>query len=95
MCRSDFSAEGQEGSYLERDEQLVKEIREYLGRKGYEDSGVMLTRVVETDGRREYTLSIHHGRITAMTGEEQERLADSLQEMAFTDQNCVFFVSLQ
>ncbi len=94
MSREDLSREEQERYYLEREGQLVKDVREYLGQKGYEDSGVMLTRVVDMDGSREYTLSIHHHRITGLSGEEQEQLAGSLREMAFSDQCCVVFIDL-
>lgn len=94
MSRTDFSERELERYYREREQQLVKEAREYLGQQGYENSGVMLTRVVDADGRREYTLSVHHSRIVDLSETEREQLADELQKITFTDQGCVFFVNL-
>lgn len=94
MSRTDFSGQELEHYYQERERQLVEETREYLGQQGYKNSGVMLTRVVDADGSREYTLSIHHSRITALSEEEQEQLADGLQEITFADQNCAFIISM-
>lgn len=94
MSRTDLSSRELEHYYRERERQLVEEARAYLGQQGYADSGVMLTRVVDMDGSREYTLSIHHRRITALGEEEQEQLAAGLQEITFTDQNCVFVINM-
>ncbi len=94
MSRTDFSERELENYYRERERQLVEDTREYLRRQGYENSGVMLTRVVDADGGREYTLSIHHSRITALSKEEQEKLADGLLEITFADQDCVFFIKI-
>lgn len=94
MSRTDFSAQELEHYDRERERQLVEDVRGYLRQQGYGNSGVMLTRVVDADGSREYTLSIHHSRITALGEEEREQLAEELQEIAFTDQNCVFVIKL-
>lgn len=94
MSRTDFSEQELENYYRERERQLVEDAREYLRQQGYENSGVMLTRVVDADGNREYTLSVHHGRITALSGEEQERLENGLQEIAFSDRNCIFTINM-
>ena len=94
MSRTDFSAQELEHYEREREQKLVEDVREYLRQQGYGNSGVMLTRVMDADGSREYTLSIHHSRITALDQEERERLAEELQELAFTDQSCSFFIKL-
>lgn len=94
MSRTDFSAQELEHYDRERERQMVEDVREYLRQRGYGNSGVMLTRVMDADGSREYTLSIHHSRITALGEEERERLAEELQEIAFTDQSCSFFIKL-
>ncbi len=94
MSRTDFSAQELEHYDREREQKLVEDVREYLRQQGYGNSGVMLTRVMDADGSREYTLSIHHSRITALDQEERERLAEELQELAFTDQSCSFFIKL-
>lgn len=94
MSRTDLCERELESYYREREQRLVKEAREYLGQQGYENSGVMLTRVVDADGGREYTLSVHHSRIVGLSEAEREQLADELQKITFTDQECVFFVNL-
>lgn len=94
MSRTDFSGQELENYYRERERQLVEDAREYLREQGYENSGVMLTRVVDADGSREYTLSVHHGMIAALNKEEQEQLADGLQEITFADRKCVFTITM-
>lgn len=92
VSRNDFSAQELERYDRERERQLVEDVREYLGQQGYGDSGVMLTRVVEADGSREYTLNIHHSRITALSEEKREQLAEELTGLTFTERDCVFFI---
>lgn len=94
LSRARFSERELERYYRETESRLVEEAREYLDRQGYENSGVMLTRVVDMDGSREYTLSIHHGRIAELNEEEQEQLTDGLREIAFTDQDWGFSVKV-
>ena len=93
-CGTGSGGQELENDYRERERQLVEKAREYLDRQGYADSGVMLTRVVDADGSREYTLRIHHGRIAGLSGKEREKLVNGLQEIAFEDQHCVFSINL-
>lgn len=90
MSRTDFSREELECYYQERERQLVKDAREYLRQQGYENSGVMMTRVVEADGSREYTISIHHGRIMELDETERQQLAEGLRDIAYLDEACTF-----
>ncbi|MCM1217749.1 MAG: hypothetical protein NC331_02285 [Lachnospiraceae bacterium] len=94
MSRTDLGERELELYYRERERQLVEETKEYLRSQGYGNSGVMLTRVVDADGSREYTLNIHHSRITALSKENQDLLADGLQDITFEDQNCIFLISM-
>ncbi|MGN0168425.1 MAG: hypothetical protein ACI4AB_10310 [Acetatifactor sp.] len=91
MSRTDLDAAELEGYYREKEEQLVKDTREYLNRRGFSNSGVMLTRVVEEDGRRQYTVTVHHGEIDRMTQEKRDELAAELSELDFSDGDCIFF----
>lgn len=95
MCRTNFSERELESCYRERERQLVEAASEYLGERGYENSGVMLTRVVDADGRREYTLSVHHSRILHLSEVEREQLVEELQKTTFTDPDCVFSINMQ
>lgn len=91
MSRTDFSDAELEGYYREREEQLVRDTRAYLNEQGYFNSGVTLTRVVEEDGSREYTVTVHHGQIDRMTEEERMALSQNLAVFTFEDDNCTFY----
>lgn len=91
ISRAECSAGELEGYYREREEQLVKDTRIYLEEQGFFNSGVMLTRVVEADGSRAYTVTIHHCEIDGMTEEERAELSENLARLSFEDANCIFF----
>lgn len=74
-----------EGYYRQQEEQLVSRARDFLEEQGFVYSGVMLTRVVEADGSRAYTLTVHHGEIDRMSAPEREALAERLEGLAFQD----------
>lgn len=76
--------------YREKEKEMVREVREYLNQEGYENSGVTLTRVAEADGGREYTLTVHHGRINRMDEEDRENLKKELSAFDFEAANCTF-----
>lgn len=88
--RTDFEREELERYYMEQEKQLGEDVREYLNERGFRDSGVMVTRVVNGDGRREYTVTVHHGRIDTMTEEERTSLAGELALLDFADEKCTF-----
>lgn len=88
MSRSDLSVQEQESYYRFREQQLVSETRKFLGEEGFENSGITLTRVVEEDGSRHYTMTIHHGRIDRMCEEERNLLLAQLEAFAFEEENC-------
>lgn len=91
MSRTDLDARELEEYYLEKEHELTREIREVLEEKGFENSGVTVTRVVETDGSRLYTVTVHHGRIDDMCDEEREKLLEELKAINFEDERCSFF----
>ncbi|MCI9144344.1 MAG: hypothetical protein HFH87_17285 [Lachnospiraceae bacterium] len=90
MSRSDLSIQELEGYYHEKEQELVDEAKELLEAKGFANSGVMLTRVVDREGRREYTITVHHGKITRLCEEEQTVLMSELEKIVFEDENSVF-----
>lgn len=91
MSRTNFSDAELESYYREQEEQLVKNTRAYLNEQGFFNSGVTLTRVVEADGSREYTVTVHHRQIDRMTEEERASLSQNLAALAFEDDNCKFY----
>lgn len=79
-----------ESCYREKERQLVRDTRRELERQGFINSGVMLTRVMEGDGKRTYTVTIHHREIDRMETAEREELAWELSVFAFEDENSSF-----
>lgn len=79
-----------ENYYREQERQLVRDTRAFLEEAGYRNSGVMLTKVMEADGSRVYTLTVHHGRIDAMEDQARETLREELSAYDFPAENCTF-----
>lgn len=79
-----------EGYYREKEEQFVRNARKYLNAQGYQNSGVMLTRVVGADGSRVYTVTLHHSDFDRLEEEEREALVRELSGLEFADENAVF-----
>lgn len=90
MSRTGLSAEEVEAYYSVKEDALVESVREFLNREGYTNSGVMLTRVVEADGSREYTLTVHHGKIDNMCEADRELLMGELEKIVFEDESSSF-----
>jgi len=80
--------------YLELEREYVREIREYLGAKGFENSGVTLTRVVDEYGNRIYDITLHHRYLNQLDLDEREDLFREIEEMAFSVVNGCFRVKL-
>lgn len=90
QSQSSHDIQRQESFYRELEDMYVEEIRAYLAAEGYANSGIMLTRTVCEDGRREYRLTVHNGRFARLTGEETKALAATLEEKAFLEEDCSF-----
>lgn len=87
---TDMDAWGLEEYYQKKEQDLTGEIGEFLKKEGLENSGIMVTRVVEENGSRLYTVTVHHGRIDAMDAAERAELLSRLQELNFADDRCSF-----
>lgn len=83
VCRAESCREDLENHYMTLERQLVQDTRDYLELRGFSHSGVMLNRVVDADGSREYTVTIHHRAIDRMPEQERMELAAALGELAF------------
>lgn len=79
-----------ENYYRQQERELLCRVRDYLEQAGFQNSGIMLTKVMEADGRREYTLTIHHGRIDAMDEQAKADLKNKLTALDFKSDNCTF-----
>ena len=56
----------------------MREIRDYLGAQGYQNSGITLTRREYGENEEEYRLLVHHGRMEHLSEEELDVLAETL-----------------
>lgn len=79
-----------EAFYREKEKTLVKEVRSFLNEEGFQDSGVALTRMVDGEGQREYTVTVHHDRIDRMDAKSREILRAELAELDFEEEGCFF-----
>ena len=92
--KEDKNRKVKESYYQELEQVYVQEMREFLNGEGFENSGVMLTRIVYEDESREYQISIHNSRFNKLTEEEKALLIDNLKEKEFKNDNCSFVHSL-
>lgn len=76
--------------YLTLEQEFVKHTREYLREQGFDDCGVMMTRVTYEDGSREYLVRVHHRQLERMTGEAREALKKELSGAEFGRDVCIF-----
>ncbi len=82
--------------YRLREAELLRDTREYLQRSGFPNSGITLTRVIDGEGHRDYTFTIHHGRIDRMDEGERQILQNALSEFGsrigsdFPEEFCTF-----
>lgn len=74
--------------YRSREQEFVQKTRVFLNEAGYRDSGIMLTRVVDAEGARDYTMTVHHHRISGMDEEGRESLARELEGIDFLPEGC-------
>ena len=77
--------------YRQMEREYVREIRTYLGELGYENSGVMLTYVTKGGNGREYTVTVHHEKMNALSETEKMRISNEILKMAFNLPDCTFF----
>lgn len=77
-----------ESCYREIETAYVKEIRTFLAEEGYADSGVMMTKVIDADESRAYTVTIHHRSILALGQEDRQQLCSALATIPQELENC-------
>lgn len=65
-------------------------VRDRLEEQGYKNAGITMTKIVELDGEREYTVLIHHKRINALEESERLMLAETLGNTYFSVEGCDF-----
>lgn len=67
-----------EAYYRTAEAQLLSDTKVYLSEQGFANSGVTLNRIVDAEGKREYTFTIHHSRIDVMDAAQHLDLQEQL-----------------
>lgn len=89
--QSNAESEALETYYRGKERELLCQTREYLQQEGYKNCGVTMTRVVEENGYREYTVTIHHKKISRLPETDKRELTEKLKSITFQDENCSFY----
>lgn len=76
--------------YRTIENQYIACVREQLEEQGYKNAGITMTKIVELDGEREYTVLIHHKRINTLEEAERLMLAEALGSTHFPIEGCDF-----
>ena len=76
--------------YRAMEQTYLQEVKTLLAEEGYRNSGVMMTKVIEADGSRSYTVTIHHGRIDRLPEAEKQSLLADCASIAFPVEECTF-----
>lgn len=94
MSQTEGNITVDEKAYVELEKDYVVAVRGYLEERGYCNSGVALTRVVDENGERSYEMVLHHKNIYKLSCEEQEIMLEEIATMAFHVSGCKFQVKL-
>lgn len=90
LGQSSLNDEETEKNFHLKEQEMLERVRAYLNDNGYQNSGVTLTRMVDGNGYRTYTLTIHHDRIDFMDEEGRSELKSKLAEFNFPADGCSF-----
>lgn len=73
--------------YQIQENTFLKEIRNCMEEEGYYNSGVTLTKIMDTDGSREYKVMVHHSDIDLDDEEKIASIYSLLCQVSFEDEN--------
>lgn len=88
--QSQITMREQERYYRELEQNYHKRIRHFLVDAGYQNCGVNMTRIVDTEGKRTYTIAVNHSKFDRINEEERISLQEELDSLVFTCENSVF-----
>ena len=83
-----------EEAFVVLEGEYVQLLRGILGEQGYENCGINLTRVVDGEGQRSYSIVLHHKYLDKLNEEERQTLFAQLASSAFCFSNCSFVFSV-
>ena len=88
LCQSSQAGKEQWEYEKALEQEYVEAVREYLEGQGYKNSGVTMDRVTEGGRSVEYTVTIHHRKISALESAERTELALECGKLAFPVEGC-------
>lgn len=91
MSRERDNCDRQNRYYAALEQEYLDQARLLLDEEGFRDCGVNIRWVAEGDGKREYTVLLHHRKLNRMSKEERESLTDKLSDAEFEDEMCRFY----
>jgi len=83
-----------EAYYEELEREYADRVWQFLEEQGYHSSGVMLNRVVASDGQRSYKVLVHHGALNRLEEEAQAEVLGQIENMGFDVPGCSFTAKL-
>ena len=78
--------------YEQIEDEYVKVLRNTLADKGYSNAGITMTKIFYENGRREYTVKLHHKRMERLDADEQQILLAELSEINFAADECEVYL---
>lgn len=80
----------QEEYYEQLEREYIGQVRSFLTQQGYRNSGVTLSRVVDDEGQRSYTILVHHSAMDQLEDEKLAELLGQVENMGFYVPGCSF-----
>lgn len=74
--------------YRELEQRYEQVLKRELGMDGYTNCGITITSIITPGLNREYTVKIHHRRLSQMSEEEQNKYLQELSKITFPDSSC-------
>lgn len=90
MSRNRTGNKGEKQYFAAVEKAYCADMAELLDGKGYRNSGITIRWVSEEEGRRDYTVMIHHRNIKLLDDEGKEELLRELAGTEFQDERCTF-----
>lgn len=90
MSRNKLGNKDEKQYFKAMEKVYCADMEKLLAEKGYRNSGITIRWVSEEEGRRDYTVMIHHRNISLLDDEGKEELLRELAETEFQDSRCSF-----
>jgi len=65
-------------------------VRDYMNENGYTNAGIMVTRIIDSEGNRTYTVKLHHDKLDRLDEKGIATLMNEVSELGFEDEICEF-----